>query len=102
MDHHRDGPPGGLAAGGARGGRGRFSFGGEEYEYLYHPYKLTWLTERAVEVPIAVAKAAMASGVASRPIADFKAYRERLSQFVFRSGLTMKPIFERARERPQR
>jgi malate dehydrogenase (oxaloacetate-decarboxylating)(NADP+) len=56
----------------------------------------------AVEVPIAVAKAAMASGVASRPIADFKAYRERLSQFVFRSGLTMKPIFERARERPQR
>jgi malate dehydrogenase (oxaloacetate-decarboxylating)(NADP+) len=56
----------------------------------------------AVEVPIAVAKAAMASGVASRPIADFKAYRERLSQFVFRSGLTMKPIFERARELPRR
>jgi malate dehydrogenase (oxaloacetate-decarboxylating)(NADP+) len=56
----------------------------------------------AVEVPVAVAQAAMASGVASRPIADFKAYRERLSQFVFRSGLTMKPIFERARERPKR
>ena len=56
----------------------------------------------AVEVPIAVAKAAMDSGVASRPIADFRAYRERLSQFVFRSGLTMKPIFERARERPKR
>jgi hypothetical protein len=35
-----------------RGGRGRFSFGGEELEYLFHPYKLTWLTERAVEVPI--------------------------------------------------
>ena len=44
----------------------------------------------------------MASGVATRPIADLKAYRERLSQFVFRSGLTMKPIFERARERPMR
>ena len=44
----------------------------------------------------------MASGVATRPIADFDAYRERLSQFVFRSGLTMKPIFERARERPMR
>jgi malate dehydrogenase (oxaloacetate-decarboxylating)(NADP+) len=56
----------------------------------------------AVEVPIAVAKAATASGVASRPIADFKAYRERLTQFVFRSGLTMKPIFDRARERPRR
>jgi malate dehydrogenase (oxaloacetate-decarboxylating)(NADP+) len=56
----------------------------------------------AVELPIAVARAAMASGVATRPIEDFDAYRERLSQFVFRSGLTMKPIFERARERPMR
>ncbi len=56
----------------------------------------------AVELPIAVAKAAMASGVATRPIADLMAYHERLTQFVFRSGLTMKPIFERARERPLR
>jgi malate dehydrogenase (oxaloacetate-decarboxylating)(NADP+) len=56
----------------------------------------------AVELPVAVAKSAMASGVATRPIDDFDAYRERLSQFVFRSGLTMKPIFERARERPMR
>ncbi len=56
----------------------------------------------AVELPIAVARAAMESGVATRPITDLKAYRERLTQFVFRSGLTMKPIFERARERPLR
>ncbi len=56
----------------------------------------------AVELPIAVAKAAMDSGVATRPIADLRAYRERLTQFVFRSGLTMKPIFDRARERPLR
>jgi malate dehydrogenase (oxaloacetate-decarboxylating)(NADP+) len=56
----------------------------------------------AVELPVAVARAAMESGVATRPIADFEAYRERLSQFVFRSGLAMKPIFERARERPMR
>ena len=56
----------------------------------------------AVELPIAVAKAAMDSGVATRPIADFRAYRERLIQFVFRSGLTMKPIFDRARDRPLR
>ena len=34
----------------------------------------------AVELPIAVARAAMASGVATRPIADFDAYRERLSR----------------------
>jgi malate dehydrogenase (oxaloacetate-decarboxylating)(NADP+) len=56
----------------------------------------------AVELPIAVARAAMESGVATRPIADFRVYRERLTQFVFRSGLTMKPIFDRARERPLR
>lgn len=38
-----------------RGTRGCFAFGGEEYDYLYHRYKFTWLTERAVEVPIAQA-----------------------------------------------
>jgi len=50
----------------------------------------------------AVAKAAMESGVATRPIADFAAYRQRLSQFVFRSGLAMKPVFDRARSDPKR
>jgi malate dehydrogenase (oxaloacetate-decarboxylating)(NADP+) len=40
----------------------------------------------------AVAKAAMESGVARRPITDFDAYLERLGRFVFRSGLIMKPI----------
>jgi malate dehydrogenase (oxaloacetate-decarboxylating)(NADP+) len=50
----------------------------------------------------AVAKAAIASGVARRPITDFKAYEERLSGFVFRSGFIMKPIFEQARAAPKR
>ncbi len=50
----------------------------------------------------AVAKAAMESGVATRPIKDFAAYRQRLSQFVFRSGLAMKPLFDRARTDPRR
>ncbi|TAN50111.1 MAG: NADP-dependent malic enzyme, partial [Rhodospirillales bacterium] len=50
----------------------------------------------------AVAKAAMDSGVATRPITDFQAYRDRLMQFVFRSGLVMKPVFERARRDPRR
>jgi malate dehydrogenase (oxaloacetate-decarboxylating)(NADP+) len=50
----------------------------------------------------AVAKAAMDSGVATRPIQDFAAYRQRLSQFVFRSGLVMKPVFDRARQDPRR
>ena len=39
----------------------------------------------------------MDSGVATRPIADFDAYREQLSQFVFKSGLVMRPVFEQAR-----
>jgi SAM-dependent methyltransferase len=34
------------------GSRGEFTFGGERYAYLFHPYKWTWLTERAVEVPV--------------------------------------------------
>ncbi|KAF0224931.1 MAG: malate dehydrogenase [Rhodospirillaceae bacterium] len=46
----------------------------------------------------AVARAAMSSGVARRPIIDFQAYLERLSQWVFRSGLVMKPVFDRAKQ----
>jgi malate dehydrogenase (oxaloacetate-decarboxylating)(NADP+) len=55
-----------------------------------------------VEIAPAVAKAAMESGVATRPITDWEAYRDQLSQFVFRSGLVMKPIFDRARRDPRR
>ena len=44
----------------------------------------------------------MDTGVATRPLADLAAYRQRLSQRVFRSGLMMKPIFEPARANPQR
>jgi malate dehydrogenase (oxaloacetate-decarboxylating)(NADP+) len=50
-----------------------------------------------LKIAPAVAQAAMNSGVARRPIIDFEAYLERLNQFVFRSGLVMKPVFERAR-----
>jgi malate dehydrogenase (oxaloacetate-decarboxylating)(NADP+) len=55
-----------------------------------------------VTVPPAVAKAAMESGVATRPIADFDAYRDRLSQFVWHSGLIMKPVFENAKRAPRK
>jgi malate dehydrogenase (oxaloacetate-decarboxylating)(NADP+) len=55
-----------------------------------------------VEIAPAVAKAAMDSGVATRPIADLNAYRDKLTQFVFRSGLMMKPMFEQARQDPRR
>ncbi|GLQ57746.1 NADP-dependent malic enzyme [Devosia nitrariae] len=50
----------------------------------------------------AVAKAAMDTGIAKRPIADFDAYRDSLIRFVFRSGLVMKPIVDRARGQGQR
>ncbi len=54
------------------------------------------------EIAPAVAKAAMDSGVATRPIADFDAYRQKLSEFVYRSGFLMRPIFERAKQRSMR
>jgi len=45
----------------------------------------------------AVARAAMASGVATRPIADMDAYRDQLQRFVYHSGTFMKPIFATAK-----
>ncbi len=45
----------------------------------------------------AVAQAAMDSGVATRPITDMEAYIEKLGQFIYRTSLLMKPVYERAR-----
>ena len=50
----------------------------------------------------AVAKAAMDSGVARRPITDFHAYEIELEKFVYRSGQLMRPVFEVARQSPRR
>jgi malate dehydrogenase (oxaloacetate-decarboxylating)(NADP+) len=50
----------------------------------------------------AVARAAIRSGVAMRPIDDFDAYQERLNRFVFRTGFIMKPVFTRAKVAPKR
>ena len=55
-----------------------------------------------LEIAPAVARAAMDSGVAKRPIEDFAAYREQLEKFVFRSGQLMRPVFEAARKDPKR
>ena len=79
------------------------AYGGERVRFgpeklIPRPFDPRLLTEIAP----AVARAAMDSGVATRPIEDFDAYRERLSGFVFRSGLVMKPVFERARAAPRR
>jgi malate dehydrogenase (oxaloacetate-decarboxylating)(NADP+) len=55
-----------------------------------------------IEIAPAVAKAAMDSGVATRPIADFDAYRQQLSQFVWKTGFVMRPVFDQARADPRR
>ncbi len=79
------------------------AYGGEDLkfgpEYLIpRPFDLRLI----VEIAPAVARAAMDSGVATRPIEDFEAYHEKLAQFVFRSGMLMKPIFDSARQDPKR
>ena len=55
-----------------------------------------------LHVAPAVARAAMDTGVARRPIADFDAYLEQLSRFVFRSGQLMRPVLDAARKMPKR
>jgi malate dehydrogenase (oxaloacetate-decarboxylating)(NADP+) len=50
-----------------------------------------------IKIAPAVAQAALDSGVATRPIADMEAYRQRLQSFVYASGTVMKPIFTAAR-----
>ena len=55
-----------------------------------------------VHLAPATAKAAMESGVATRPIRDLEAYREKLTQFLWRTRLVMKPIFEVAKSDPKR
>ncbi len=53
-------------------------------------------------VASAVARAAMETGVATRPIADLEAYKRRLDGSVFRSALLMRPVFEAARQATRR
>jgi malate dehydrogenase (oxaloacetate-decarboxylating)(NADP+) len=55
-----------------------------------------------VKIAPAVAQAAMESGVATAPIADFTAYADRLNEFVYHSGLIMRPVFAAAKEAPKR
>ncbi len=79
------------------------AYGGQPFrfgkEYLIpKPFDPRLMTN----IPMRVAKAAMDSGVATRPIEDFAAYERKLRHFIFRSGLVMKPVFERAQASMQR
>jgi malate dehydrogenase (oxaloacetate-decarboxylating)(NADP+) len=77
---------------------------GEEYlnfgaEYLIpKPFDPRLITKIAP----AVAQAAMDSGVATRPIPDMAVYREQLNNFIYQSGLLMKPVFNLAKKNPKR
>jgi malate dehydrogenase (oxaloacetate-decarboxylating)(NADP+) len=55
-----------------------------------------------LELPPAVARAAMKSGVATRPIKDFEAYQQSLEKHVFKSGQVMRPIYTRAAQDPKK
>jgi len=55
-----------------------------------------------VKIASAVAAAAMKSGVASRPLADLDAYRQQLNDFVYHTGLLMRPVFAAAKKAPAR
>jgi len=55
-----------------------------------------------MEIAPAVAKAAMDSGIATRPIKDFPAYRQRLSEFVYNSAFIMKSVFAQAKAAPSK
>lgn len=55
-----------------------------------------------VKIAPAVAKAAMDSGVATRPIENFETYIQSLNEFVYHSGLMMKPVFASAKAAPKR
>ena len=54
------------------------------------------------DVPVAVVKAAMESGVATRPISDLKAYSQQLQTHIHQTGIFMKPVIEEARANPAR
>ncbi|MDR1349226.1 MAG: NADP-dependent malic enzyme [Zoogloeaceae bacterium] len=55
-----------------------------------------------VRIAPAVARAAMDSGAATRPIADWDAYRQRLTEYVYQTGAGMRAIFQAARQMPNR
>jgi malate dehydrogenase (oxaloacetate-decarboxylating)(NADP+) len=54
------------------------------------------------ELPVAVAKAAMESGVAARPITDWHGYQQQLETYTYRTSMVMRPLFAQARANPKR
>lgn len=77
----------------------RSAYGGDELQFGPNYLIPKPFDKRLLEmVPIAVAQAAMDTGVAQRPLADIEAYKEQLNHQVFKTGMIMKPVFEQAQK----
>ena len=108
--HHQRGDEGGGGGGHRRAGPGRGERGGgrglwRRARRLFGPDYIIpkpFDPRLILHIAPAVARAAMESGVARRPIADFDAYQRELEKFVYRSGQLMRPVFEVARQAPRR
>jgi len=84
----------------------------DEVAAAYQGKELTFGPEYLIPTPFdtrlilriapAVAKAAEESGVATRPIADYAAYRDSLTRFVYQTSMIMRPVFSAAKANPQR
>jgi malate dehydrogenase (oxaloacetate-decarboxylating)(NADP+) len=79
------------------------AYGGQSLTFGRHYLIPRPFDPRLIErIAPAVARAAMDSGVASRPLASLEAYRQQLARFVYHSGNSMKPVFEAAQLAPKR
>lgn len=79
------------------------AYGGEELRFGRDYLIPKPLDPRLIHtIAIAIAKAAMDSGVAERPIKDFNAYAQQLNQYVYRSSMFMRPIMNAAAALPKR
>ncbi|MEE7455610.1 NADP-dependent malic enzyme [Methylorubrum populi] len=79
------------------------AYGGEARPFGPHSLIPSPFDPRLIlRIAPAVAKAAMDSGVAGRPVENIQAYAESLDRFVHRSGFIMKPIFSKAKNNPKR
>ncbi|RVU20256.1 NADP-dependent malic enzyme [Methylobacterium oryzihabitans] len=79
------------------------AYGGEARPFGPHSLIPSPFDPRLIlRIAPAVAKAAMESGVARRPVEDLDAYAESLDRFVHRSGFIMKPVFTKAKQDPRR
>jgi SAM-dependent methyltransferase len=64
------------------GSHGRFDFQGERYAYLFHRYKRTWLTERAIEVPVLQAMVDRQAGARVLEVGNVLAHYRRQTHLV--------------------